>query len=67
MQHNFGLEIAEIGGEEWQGGYIGFREVDHGELIPGAARWDIFRHEADRSESRDLCMDKHKPEPIKAL
>ena len=42
MQHTFGLETAEIGGEEWQGGYNGFREVDHGELILGAARWNIF-------------------------
>ena len=67
MQHTLGLEIAEIRGEESQGGYNGFGEVVHEELLLSAARWDIFRHEADGSESRDPCMDNHKPEPIKAL
>ena len=57
MQHTFGLEIAEIRGEESQGGYNSFKEVVHGELILGVARWEIFRHEADRSESMDPCMD----------
>ena len=67
MQHTFGLEIAEIRGEESQGGYNSFKEVVHGELILGVARWEIFRHEADRSESMDPCMDQHKSEPIKSL
>ena len=61
MQHTFGLEIADIGGKESQGGYNSFREGVHGEILPGATRWEIFRHEADQSKSRDPCMDKHKP------
>ena len=67
MRHTFRFEIADIGGEESQGGYNGFGGVVHGELLLSAARWGIFCHEADRSKLKDPCMDKHKPEPIKAL
>ena len=67
MQHTFGLEIAEIGGEKLQGGYNGFREVVHGELLLGAARSEIFCHEADQSDSRDPCIERHNLEPIKVF
>ena len=67
MQHTFVLEIAEIRGEESHDGYNGFGVIVHGELLPGAARWDIFRHEVERSDSSNLCMDRQKPEQIKAL
>ena len=59
--------MEKIGGEELQGGYNVFGEVFQGELLPGTARWDIFCHEADWYESRDPCMDKNKPKPIKFL
>ena len=42
-------------------GYNSFGEVVHGGLLPGAAWWDIFRHEADWSESREPCMYNHQP------
>ena len=58
MQHTFGLEIAEIGREELQGDCNSFVEVVHAELLPGAARWDISCHGADRFDSRNPCMDK---------
>ena len=67
MKHTFGLEIVEIGGEEFQDGYNGFREVVDGEILVGAARWDIFCHKADQSKSSDPYMDKPKPKPIKDL
>ena len=67
MQHNFGLEITEIKEEESHDGYNGFREVVHGELLPGAARWDIFRHEEELSESINPCMDRHKTDQMKDL
>ena len=59
--------ISGEGGGGSQGGYNGFGDVFPGEILPGATRWDIFRHKANRSELRDPCMDKHKPKPIKAL
>ena len=67
MQHTFGLEISEIKGEESKGGYNGFREVVHGEILPVASQSDIFCNEADQSESRDPCINKQKPELIKDL